>query len=156
MKNPIGRLVAVGLVAAMTLAVTVGAASAWPPKGSFIIGGKLEHTMLLSTEEIADYLATTNPQVYTVTFQAGTAVETHTFTGFLLYDVLTFLGPRFDPAVRNDKLRFYACGDRVRWIPGDCGVGRIRSHLRKQACPARVHAGWEITCRGRATTRGPR
>ena len=54
--------------------------------------------MLLSTEEIADYLATTKPHVYTVTFQAGTAVETHTFTGFLLYDVLTFLGPKFDPA----------------------------------------------------------
>jgi len=108
MKNPIGRLVAVGLVAAITLAVTAGAASAWPPKGSFLIDGKLEHPMLLSTEEIADLLATTNPHVYTVTFQAGTAVETHTFTGYLLYDVLTFLGPKFDPAVRNDKLRFHA------------------------------------------------
>jgi hypothetical protein len=107
-KNPIGRLVAMGLVAAITLAVTVGAASAWPPKGSFLIDGKPEHPMLLSTEEIADLLATTNPHVYTVTFQAGTAVETHTFTGYLLYDVLTFLGPKFDPAVRNDKLRFYA------------------------------------------------
>ena len=114
MKNPIGRLVAVGLVAAITLAVTVGAASAWPPKGSFLIDGKLEHPMLLSTEEIADLLATTNPHVYTVTFQAGTAVETHTFTGYLLYDVLTFLGPKFDPAVRNDKLQFYATATGLR------------------------------------------
>ena len=71
MRNPIGRLVAVGLVAAMTLAVTVGAASAWPPKGSFVIAGKIEHTMLLSTEEIADFLATTNPHVHTVSFRGG-------------------------------------------------------------------------------------
>jgi hypothetical protein len=98
MKNAIGRLVAVGLVAAITLAVTVGAASAWPPKGSFLIDGKLEHTLLLSTEEVADYLATTNPQVYTVTFQAGTVLETHTFTGFLLYDCSP-------PWVRSSTLR---------------------------------------------------
>ena len=108
MKNPIGRLVAVGLVAAMTLVVTAGAASAWPPKGSFVIAGKIQDAVLLSTEEVANYLATTNPHVYTVSFVAGTGTETHTFTGFLLYDVLTFLGPKFDPAVRNDKLRFYA------------------------------------------------
>ena len=91
----------------MTLAVTVGAASAWPPKGSFVIAGKLEQTLLLSTEEVANYLATTNPHVYTVSFVAGTATETHTFTGFLLYDVLTFLHPTFDPAVKNDRLRYY-------------------------------------------------
>jgi len=107
MKNPIGRLVAVGLVAAMTLAVTVGAASAWPPKGSFVIAGKLEQSVLLSTEEIADFLATTNPPVHTVSFLAGTATETHTFTGFLLYDVLTFLHPTFDATVKNDRLRYY-------------------------------------------------
>ena len=52
-RNPIGRLVAVGLVAAITLAVTVGSASAWPPKGSFVIDGKLDHTMLLSPLERA-------------------------------------------------------------------------------------------------------
>jgi hypothetical protein len=46
-------------------------------------------------------------QTVSVTFQAGQAQENHTFTGFLLYDVLTFLKPQFDPDVKNDKLRFY-------------------------------------------------
>jgi hypothetical protein len=36
-----------------------------------------------------------------------TAVQTHTFAGFLLYDVLTFLHPTFDPAVKDDRLRYY-------------------------------------------------
>ena len=65
--------------------------------------------MLLSVAELVanlDHLPVP-VQTVTVTFQAGSTVEQHTFTGVLLYDVLTLLRPRFDPAVRNDKLRFY-------------------------------------------------
>ena len=40
-------------------------------------------------------------------FQAGATVETHTFTGFLLFDVMNLLKLQFDPDVKNDKLRFY-------------------------------------------------
>jgi hypothetical protein len=43
----------------------------------------------------------------TVTFQAGQAMEQHTFTGFLLIDVLNLLKPQFDADVKNDRLRFY-------------------------------------------------
>ncbi|MGH3695453.1 MAG: molybdopterin-dependent oxidoreductase [Pseudonocardiaceae bacterium] len=42
-----------------------------------------------------------------VTFQARGGTEKHTYTGPLLFDVLTQAGPRFDPEIRNDKLRHF-------------------------------------------------
>jgi hypothetical protein len=42
-----------------------------------------------------------------VTYRAGTATEQHVFTGPLLLDVLTRAIPRFDAAIKNDKLRHY-------------------------------------------------
>ncbi|WP_329342984.1 molybdopterin-dependent oxidoreductase [Streptomyces sp. NBC_00663] len=37
---------------------------------------------------------------------ATSGIQHHTFTGPLLYDVLTDAGPVFDPARRKDRLRF--------------------------------------------------
>jgi hypothetical protein len=44
-----------------------------------------------------------------------TASATPDATGFLLYDVLTFLKPQFHPDVRNDKLRFYVSATGSVW-----------------------------------------
>jgi hypothetical protein len=43
-----------------------------------------------------------------VTFTAGGGAPVpHTFTGPLLLDVLAAAGPRFDPAIKNDRLRHF-------------------------------------------------
>jgi len=73
-------------------------------------------------------------------------VETRTFTGYLLYDVLTFLGPKFDPAVRNDKLRFYASATGSDGYQAIVAWGEFDPTFENKA--AGIYAGWEITCRG--------
>ena len=42
-----------------------------------------------------------------MTYRAGSGSEHHVFTGPLLLDVLARAVPRFDPAIKNDKLRDY-------------------------------------------------
>lgn len=51
-------------------------------------------------------LAALPQQTITVTFQSGTGAQTHTYTGPLLLDVLNLAKPVFDPAVKNDRLRY--------------------------------------------------
>ena len=75
------------------------------PVGSVVITGELEDRVFLTFEQFEALPLTLH--TLTVTFQAGQAVEQHTFTGFLLIDVLNFLKPQFDPDVKNDRLRFY-------------------------------------------------
>ena len=75
------------------------------PIGSVVITGELEERVFLTFEQF-EALPLTSHNV-SVMFQAGTAVETHNFTGFLLFDVMNLLKPQFDPDVKNDKLRFY-------------------------------------------------
>src|SRR5262245_21075082 len=75
------------------------------PVGSVVITGELEDRVFLTFEQF-EALAL-QLHTLTVTFQAGQAVEQHTFTGFLLIDVLNLLKPQFDPDVKNDRLRFY-------------------------------------------------
>src|SRR5215510_3127231 len=75
------------------------------PVGSVVITGELEDRVFLTFEQF-EALPLTSHNV-SVMFQAGQAVEQHTFTGFLLFDVMNFLKPQFDPDVKNDKLRFY-------------------------------------------------
>lgn len=75
------------------------------PIGSVVITGELEERVFLTFEQF-EALPLTSHNV-SVMFQAGPAVEQHTFTGFLLFDVLNLLKPQFDPDVKNDKLRFY-------------------------------------------------
>src|SRR5262245_13522380 len=75
------------------------------PVGSVVITGELEDRVFLTFEQFEALPLTLH--TLTVTFQAGQAVEQHTFTGFLLIDIMNFLKPQFDPDVRNDRLRFY-------------------------------------------------
>ncbi|MGW5364409.1 molybdopterin-dependent oxidoreductase [Actinopolymorpha pittospori] len=53
---------------------------------------------------VAD-LARLPRQRITVTFRSGSGSQTHTYTGPRLVDVLDKVQPRFDPAIKNDKLR---------------------------------------------------
>src|SRR5262245_24518377 len=73
------------------------------PVGSLVITGELDDRVFLTFDKF-EALPLTSRNV-SVTFQAGSAVEHHVFTGFLLFDVLNFLKPQFDPDVKNDKLR---------------------------------------------------
>jgi len=75
------------------------------PVGNVVITGELEDRVFLTFEQFEALPLTLH--TLTVEFQAGQAVEQHTFTGFLLIDVLNFLKPQFDPDVKNDRLRFY-------------------------------------------------
>ncbi|WP_018157711.1 hypothetical protein [Demetria terragena] len=45
-------------------------------------------------------------QTVKATYASGSAKETHTFSGPLLYDVATAARPRFDATVKNDALAF--------------------------------------------------
>lgn len=103
------RGVLVGLIAGALLVPaggeTAGKKPLPRPVGSVVITGELEDRVFLTFEEFAALPLTLRE--LTVTFRAGSVVETHKFTGFLLLDVLNFLHPQFDPDVRNDKLRFY-------------------------------------------------
>src|SRR5262245_3619920 len=75
------------------------------PVGSVVITGELDDRVFLTFEQF-EALPLTSHTV-SVMFQAGPAAEQHTFTGFLLFDVMSFLKPQFDPDVKNDRLRFY-------------------------------------------------
>lgn len=98
------------LAIALLLGFSASSAAAWPAPGDFVITGEVEVSVLLSVEEIVATLAQQPVPIRTVTvsFQSGSTVVQRTFTGALLYDVLSILGPRFNPDVRNDRLRFYA------------------------------------------------
>src|SRR5262245_20919309 len=98
-------LCAVVLLAAGALPGAVGAQTVARPAGSVVITGELGNRVFLTFDQF-EALPLASKSL-TVMFQAGTSVETHSFKGFLLFDVLNYLTPLFDPAVRNDKLRFY-------------------------------------------------
>jgi hypothetical protein len=72
--------------------------------GSFAVTGNVGQPLQLS---VADLAAMPSQQTISVTFAAGGAPESHVFTGPRLRDVLARAVPRFDPAVKNDKLRHY-------------------------------------------------
>ena len=104
------RLFTVGLLLALVLALpdlarAGGGKPIERPIGSVVITGELAERVFLTFEQF-EALPLTSHNV-SVMFQAGPAVEQHTFTGFLLFDVLTLLKPQFDPDVKNDKLRLY-------------------------------------------------
>lgn len=54
-----------------------------------------------------DDLAALPSETETVSFQGPNGVESHTFTGVKLYDLLQAAGPQTDPARKNDLIRFY-------------------------------------------------
>lgn len=78
-------------------------AEAQRPPGSFVIAGRVANRLVLSVEALRALPART----VTVTFRAGAGTQTRTFTGPRLVDVIALAGPRFDPSVRNDRLRHF-------------------------------------------------
>jgi len=75
-----------------------------PTAATFVVTGNVQHKLRLTVAELA---ALPNQQTVEVTYRAGSSTEHHVFTGPLLADVLARASPRFDPAVKNDKLRHY-------------------------------------------------
>jgi hypothetical protein len=74
------------------------------PAGSFVVTGDVQQKLRLS---VADLAAMSGQRRVDVTFHAGSSTEHHVYTGPLLLDVVTRASPRFDPAIKNDKLRHY-------------------------------------------------
>jgi DMSO/TMAO reductase YedYZ molybdopterin-dependent catalytic subunit len=75
-----------------------------PAAGSFAVTGDVQHKLRLS---VADLAAMPDQQTVAVTYSAAGAPENHVFTGPRLRDVLASAVPKFDPAIKNDKLRHY-------------------------------------------------
>jgi DMSO/TMAO reductase YedYZ molybdopterin-dependent catalytic subunit len=73
--------------------------------GAIAVTGNVQQPLRLS---VADLAAMPDQQTVNATFAAGGAPEAHVFTGPRLRDVLARAVPRFDPAIKNDKLRHYA------------------------------------------------
>ncbi|MER7004738.1 molybdopterin-dependent oxidoreductase [Dactylosporangium sp. NPDC000555] len=105
------RLTILAAAVLAAVALTAGSASGAPSTGQapstarhravLVVDGAVAHRLRLN---LAD-LAALPQQTITVTFQSGAGPQTHTYTGPLLLDVLGQAQPRFDPAVKNDKLR---------------------------------------------------
>jgi hypothetical protein len=74
------------------------------PAGSFVVTGDVQHKLRLS---VADLAAMPGQRRVEVTFHAGSSTEDHVYTGPLLLDVVTLAAPRFDPTIKNDRLRRY-------------------------------------------------
>src|SRR5262245_59855369 len=105
-RRPLVLGFAVLLVACGLLAAAAGAAAKSGSKlkpGTFVVHGDVAERLKLTVADLEALLQVT----MTVTFRAGTTIETRTERGPLLRPVLELAGPEFDPDVRNDKLRFY-------------------------------------------------
>jgi|GEM_PF-56241 len=74
-----------------------------PYSPSFVLDG------LVATPMTFDYdaLAALPSVDETVSFIAGGGMETHTYRGVRLYDLLQLAGPQNDPSRKNDLIRFY-------------------------------------------------
>ncbi|HEY3613567.1 MAG TPA: molybdopterin-dependent oxidoreductase [Gaiellales bacterium] len=70
------------------------------------INGRVAHYTKLHVDD----LRALPVQTADVTFKSGAGTETHHFTGALLTDVIGLAGPTFDPAIKNDSLRFFVKG----------------------------------------------
>ena len=101
-------LAAMAILAASAASVTGVPASsnggARLAAGSFALTGNVQTPLELS---VADLAALPNQRTVIATYTAGGTPETHTFTGPRLRDVLALAGPKFDAAIRNDRLRSY-------------------------------------------------
>jgi DMSO/TMAO reductase YedYZ molybdopterin-dependent catalytic subunit len=70
---------------------------------TFIIEGMVDAPRSYT---LADLQALPSEEV-TLTFRAGAGVQTHTYRGVRLYDLLMAARPQFDPDRRNDRIRWY-------------------------------------------------
>lgn len=107
---PLLAAIAVLIVTAFTGSSAVASTSApnqppsvGPPAGKFLVIGAVARPQILTVGDLEKL-----PQrTVEVEFRSGSGVEKHTYTGPLLFDVLTKAGPQFDPAIKNDKLRHF-------------------------------------------------
>jgi hypothetical protein len=74
------------------------------PSTDLALGGAVANPAVFDEETLA---ARDDVLMQTVTYTAGGAPVTHTYTGVLLWDLLEDAGVLTDPAVRNDILGFY-------------------------------------------------
>jgi DMSO/TMAO reductase YedYZ molybdopterin-dependent catalytic subunit len=73
------------------------------PAGKFLVIGDVARPHIL---DMADLQAMPSRTV-AVTFRSDKGVEHHVYVGPRLFDVLAQAGPQFDPAIKNDKLRYF-------------------------------------------------
>jgi DMSO/TMAO reductase YedYZ molybdopterin-dependent catalytic subunit len=97
-------LVILAVSSSVVLAQDRGRTHGPPAAGGFVVTGDVQHQLRLG---VADLAAMPDQKTVEVDYHAGTGTEHHVFTGPLLLDVLARAVPRFDPAIKNDKLRYY-------------------------------------------------
>jgi hypothetical protein len=89
--------------------------------GSFVVAGAVAHRLRL---DVADLRGLPSRTVE-VTFKSGSGVEHHVYVGPRLLDVLATAGPTFDPAIKNDKLRYFvsvSASDGYRALVAYCEI----------------------------------
>ena len=82
----------------LCVATTLAAAAA--PSTSFTVSGAVDHPASYDLSALQAQPATTQ----TVTFQAGTTPQTHTYVGTSVWGLLNGAGIQTNPAVKNDLL----------------------------------------------------
>jgi Oxidoreductase molybdopterin binding domain len=106
-------LAAIGAALLATFAVTATTAGARatrrhtvkpPACAVFHVGGHVANPLRLHVDDLRSYPVHTAD----VTFQSGSGTQSHHYVGALLTDVLATAQPTYNPAVKNDLLRFYA------------------------------------------------
>jgi DMSO/TMAO reductase YedYZ molybdopterin-dependent catalytic subunit len=73
------------------------------PAGGFVVTGAVAHRLYLDVTDLRALPART----VRVTFVSGHGVEHHVYVGPRLFDVLAQTTPQLDPAIKNDKLRYF-------------------------------------------------
>jgi Oxidoreductase molybdopterin binding domain len=70
---------------------------------AFAVNGRVAHYTKMRVNDLRALPAHT----VDVTFQSGSGSQAHHYVGALLTDVAAVAGPTFNPAIKNDALRFY-------------------------------------------------
>lgn len=76
----------------------------YPTDGATTLDGQVLNPLILSAEILANEFTA---QTLEVTYQAGEDTVTTTYTGVLLWDVLSAAQPNLNADIRNDKLSLY-------------------------------------------------
>src|ERR1700738_2459404 len=97
-------LLAAGLLLGLSVTETAAQPTAGGVSSSFRVSGRIDHP---KTYRLAD-LEALPAHTVTVSFQGPGGIQTHSFTGALLYDVATAAAARVDADQKNDILRWTA------------------------------------------------
>jgi DMSO/TMAO reductase YedYZ molybdopterin-dependent catalytic subunit len=115
-RRGLAALIAIAAAALLSPSATAAAAKpAHPRPVRVTVTGQVEHRRAYTVAQLRAF----PPHTVTVQFGSAGGTEQHTFTGPLLTDVATAAGPRFDPDVKNDQLRFFVAAtgtDKYRAI----------------------------------------